>query len=103
MPKQELDLIRFAAGQVAEPRASAPKIIWGELLDSCTRGALADDLPRTFGVIPLPQTFPALLIDRKSVPSVMALASFHASTAALTHPARSVSVRHGAIEREARF
>src|SRR5258708_3425654 len=30
----------------------------------------------TFGVIPLPQTRPVLLIDRKSAPSVMRVASF---------------------------
>ena len=39
----------------------------------------------TFGVIPLPQIRPLLLIDRKSAPSVMAAAPFHASTASFTH------------------
>jgi len=39
----------------------------------------------TFAVIPLPQTRPVLLIDRKIAPSVMPLASFHSSIAAFTH------------------
>lgn len=72
MAEQKRDLIQFAASQMAQPRASAPKVMWGELLYVDPRRRLADDLP-------------ALLIDRKSAPSVTPLAFFHASTAALTH------------------
>ncbi len=46
MPEQELDLIQLAAGQMEEPRASAPKIVRGEFLNACTRRAPADDLPQ---------------------------------------------------------
>jgi len=46
MAQQELDLIQLAACQVAEPRASAPKIVRRELLNACTPRALADDLPQ---------------------------------------------------------
>ena len=38
----------------------------------------------TFGGIPLPQIRPVLLIDQKSTPSVMPLASFHASIPSVT-------------------
>ena len=38
-----------------------------------------------FAVIPLPQTRPVLLIDRKIAASVMPQASFHSSIAAFTH------------------
>jgi len=60
MPKQELDLIEFAAGEMAQPGARAAK------------------------VIPLLQTRPGLLIDRKRAPSVMPPASFHVSMAPFT-------------------
>ncbi len=46
VPKQELNLIQLAAGQVAKPRAGASQIVRCELLDSCTRGALSYDLPQ---------------------------------------------------------
>ena len=39
----------------------------------------------TLGVMPVPQTRPVLLIDRKSAPSVMQPASFHSSIATFTH------------------
>ncbi len=36
MPKQELDLVQCATSEVAESGARAPKIMWGELFNSCT-------------------------------------------------------------------
>jgi hypothetical protein len=71
MPKQELDLIQFAASEATQPRAGAPKVMRSELLYTRPRRRLADNLHSTLGVIPLPQSRPALLIDRKSAPSVM--------------------------------
>ena len=45
MSKQELDLIEFAAHKMAEPRATPPKIMRRELLNSGTRSPSPDDLP----------------------------------------------------------
>ncbi len=45
VPEQELDLIQFAAGQVAEPRASPTQIVRRELLDAGTASRRSDHLP----------------------------------------------------------
>src|SRR5438046_1016034 len=44
--KQELDLIQFATGEMAQPRASTPKVMRGELLDSCSRRSLSHNFPK---------------------------------------------------------
>jgi hypothetical protein len=65
--KQKLDLVQFATGKVAEPRAAAPEIMRREFFDAGTlRGGL-DDFPQYLDVMPVPQTRPVLLMDRKSV------------------------------------
>jgi hypothetical protein len=57
----------------------------GKLLGACPRGGHRTISHTTFGVIPLPQTRPALLMDRKSAPSAMPLACFQSSIATFTH------------------
>ena len=37
MAEQELDLIEFAAGQIAKPGARAPLIMWRQLVDAGAR------------------------------------------------------------------
>src|SRR2546426_369878 len=49
MSKQELDLIQFAAGKMAEPRTTAPKIMRREFLISGPRRGGSDDLPQHLG------------------------------------------------------
>jgi hypothetical protein len=46
MPKQELDLIPFATGEVAQPRASAPKIMRSKFLYARPRGGIPDNFPQ---------------------------------------------------------
>jgi hypothetical protein len=50
----------------------AAKIMWCEFVDSGTRGRGADNLPQHLVVVmPVPQTRPVLLIERKSAPSAI--------------------------------
>jgi hypothetical protein len=44
--KQELDLIQFATGEVAQPRASATKVMRSKFLYARSRGGLPDNLPQ---------------------------------------------------------
>lgn len=45
MSEQQLDLIQFAAGQVAQSRASATQVVRGKFLNARRRGGLPDNLP----------------------------------------------------------
>lgn len=65
--------------------AQLPKIMRREFFDTGTLCGGLDDLHSTLGVMPVPQTRPALLVDRKIPPSVIQPASFHSSIAAFTH------------------
>ena len=47
--KQKLDLVQLTTGQMAEPRAAAPKIMRREFLNSGTRRGDSDDLPQDLG------------------------------------------------------
>jgi hypothetical protein len=82
--EQELDLIQFAAGEMAETGAGAPQVVRGQLVDPGASRCRADHIPQHLGDIPSLQTRPALLIARNTGPSVIAAAAVHASTAAFT-------------------
>jgi hypothetical protein len=43
--EEKLDLLEFATGQVAQPRARAAKVVRGQLLDAGVRGGRPDDIP----------------------------------------------------------
>jgi hypothetical protein len=45
MPEQKLNLIQFAAGEMAEMGAGAAKVMRSKLLDTCTSGSLPNDFP----------------------------------------------------------
>ena len=85
MSEQELNLIEFAAGEVTEPCATAPQVMRCKLSMPAREAASRTISHSTFGVIPVPQTRPVLLMDRNSAPSVMPAAFFHSSIAAFTH------------------
>src|ERR1044071_4858382 len=75
--KQELDLIQFATGEMAQPGAVRRRSCGASFSIPARVAASRTISQSTLGVIPLPQTRPALLIDRKSAPSVIPLACFH--------------------------
>lgn len=45
MPEKELDLLKLAAGIMAESRTGAPQIVWRKTWNIHTRGSLLDDVP----------------------------------------------------------
>ena len=47
--KQKLDLVQFATGKMAEPRAATSKIMRREFFNSGTLGGGSDDLPQYLG------------------------------------------------------
>jgi hypothetical protein len=72
---------------MAQTGASAAKVMRRKLLDTGTRRSRSNDLPITFGVIPSPQTRPALFIYRAKKYSLFdAAASFQSSMATFTQP-----------------
>src|SRR5262249_5732045 len=90
MSKEKLDLVQLATGKMAEPRATAAKIMRCEFFNSGARCGCSDDFPQHLGrhaSSPDPSGLvdPVLLIDRKSAPSVVRPASFHSSIATFTH------------------
>ena len=64
--EQELDLIQFAARQVAQTGASAPQVVRGELVIPARAAAARTTSHSTLGDIPSPHTCPALLIARNT-------------------------------------
>ena len=44
MPKEKLDLLKFASGIMAEPRAGPPEIMWREIRNVHGRGSLLDNV-----------------------------------------------------------
>jgi hypothetical protein len=85
MAEQKLDLVQFAACQVAQTGTDAPKIVRGQLVDAGASRRRADDVPERLGEMPSPHTRPALLMARKTRPWVMSAAAVHASMALFTH------------------
>jgi len=47
--EQKLDLIQFAAHEVAETGAGAPQIVWGQFVDARASRGSADDVPKHLG------------------------------------------------------
>jgi hypothetical protein len=45
MPEKKLDLLEFASGIMAEPRAGPPEIMWREMRNVHARGSLLDNVP----------------------------------------------------------
>ena len=87
VPEQKLDLVQFAAGQVAQSRTGASQVVRGQLRDAGFGGPAAaarTTSHSTIAVIPLPQTRPPLLMARNTVPSVIHAAVIHAPIASLT-------------------
>lgn len=48
MSEQKLNLIEFAAGEVTEPRATAPQVMRCKLFYARPRSGLSNDLPQHF-------------------------------------------------------
>ena len=66
--EQELDLIQFDAGKMAETGAGAPQVMRGSLSMPARAAAARTTSQSTLGDMPCPQTRPALLIARKTGP-----------------------------------
>jgi hypothetical protein len=62
MPRERLDLFKFAARHVAQPRARAAQVVWSQSLDAgaCRRGP--DDIPRSANPV---APNPPRLVDRE--------------------------------------
>jgi hypothetical protein len=45
MPEKELDLLKLAAGIMAESRTGASQIVWRKTWNIHTRGSILDDVP----------------------------------------------------------
>ena len=45
MPEKELDLLKLAAGIMAESRTGASQIVWRKRWNIHTRGSILDDVP----------------------------------------------------------
>jgi hypothetical protein len=83
--EQELDLIQLATRDVAKPGAGAPQVVRASFSMPARVAAARTTSQSTFGDMPSPQTRPALLIARKTVPSVTTAAALHASMCLFTH------------------
>src|SRR5260370_39969803 len=46
VPEQELDLIQFSAGKMAEPGTTATEVVRCQFRDFCLRRASSEDLPQ---------------------------------------------------------
>lgn len=90
MPEKKLDLIEFATGKMAEPGTSATQVVRASFLKLAVLAARFTIPQMTLGVIPSPQIFPALLIDRKILPSVIPLVEVQPSIAS---PCRSATTQ----------
>ena len=65
VPEEELDLVQFAAGEVAQSSTGASQIVRGQIIDAGGGGRIFRTTShRTFAVIPFPQTRPTLLMAR---------------------------------------
>src|SRR5918994_1133052 len=84
MSEEELDLIQFAARQVAQTGAGASQVVRRQFGDASRGGRRPYDVPGNLRRHPLPQTRPTLLMARNTVPAVMPAAVVHASMASLT-------------------
>ncbi len=82
MTKEELNLIQFAAGQMAKC-AQVQRRSWGSSFSMSARAAAALTTSQSAFVIPSPQIRPVLLIARKTAPCVMPAAVVHVSIAAV--------------------
>jgi hypothetical protein len=83
--EKELDLLELAAGQVTEAADVRLRSCGASFSMPACAAAARTTSHYTFGDMPSPQMRPALLIARKTRPSVIAAADVHASTAVLTH------------------
>jgi hypothetical protein len=84
--EQELDLVQFAARQVAQTRTGSSQIVRRQFIAMPARAAAARTTSHsTLADMPSPHTRPDLLIARKTGPLVIATDAVHASTAVFTH------------------
>jgi hypothetical protein len=49
MTEKKLDLVQFAAGEMAKTRACPPWVVGCQLVSSCGLGRSLDDLPKNLG------------------------------------------------------
>ena len=63
MTKEELDLIQFAAGQMAQARTGPSEVVWSELVDVRASRSSPDDIPEYLRRHPVTPD-PARLVDR---------------------------------------
>lgn len=69
VPQKELNLLQFSTGLMAKTGASPTEVMWSEKRNLTILCFLLYNTQMTLGLNPVPQILPALLIDRRSVPS----------------------------------
>ena len=75
MPKKKLNLLQFTACGAAKPSAASTEIVRGEFAYANLTGELLDDVPDQLLVTVSPQTLPALLTRRKTLPALIPAAA----------------------------
>ena len=84
MAEQELDLLQFSAGAVAQVRAGAPQVMRRDCPDPSSAAYCFTTCQTNRSVTPSPQHLPARHTQRNSLPVSSSAAATHASTVALT-------------------
>jgi hypothetical protein len=85
VPQRELNLLQFPTGLMAKTGASPALRSWGARAGISQSFAFCFTIPQmTLGLKPVPQTLPALLIERRRVPAVIPEAAVQASIPAFT-------------------
>ena len=84
VPEQELNLFEFSTGLVTQARACAAKVVWRNVRQSATGRSLFDNTPNHLGLKPCGAIRPALLMARKTAPSVTPASLNQTATASAT-------------------
>ena len=85
MPKEELDLIQFAAGKMAEAGTGAPQVVRRQALDAGASRRRPDDVSQHLWRHAVSPDMASLVDRAEHRASVIAAAAVQASTAAFTH------------------
>ncbi len=84
LAEQELNLVEFAAGEVAKPRICSSEIMRRQLVYAGSLGRSLDNLPKRLRSHSLAPDLPRVVIALKRQPSLIPLASVQRSSACFT-------------------
>ena len=83
--EKELNLLQFAARQMAQPGTRSTKIVRSEIRYASPYGRPLDDMLDSLRRDPFAHTFPSRFIRRKTGPSAIPAELSHSSTARFAH------------------